>query len=152
MSVTVAVAALLVLAADNQPPDGVRRVPIPVRGDAVYEPFDTTTITSDKGLKDFLLRVDNQDEWTAKQWKAFAQTLVDAKVDFKNEVLLLVRHSEASGSIRVWCELTDEKDGILLVSVRRKVPSFGSWDMAYYCWAYVVSKERAEKLHLRLPR
>jgi hypothetical protein len=145
MGMTVAAAVLLVWAADNQLPDGVRRVPIPLR-DGVYEEFETTTITTDKGLKDFIQRGGKEYEWAAKYWEAFGKTLTDAKVDFKTQALVLVRHSEPSGSIRVRHELTEEKDGVLRVTIRRKEPSLGTWDMAYYCWAYVVPKERELKV------
>lgn len=145
MGVTVAATVLLVCVAADSPLDGVRRLPIPVR-DGVYEEFETTTFTSDKGLKDFIQKGGKEYEWAAKYWEAFAKTLTDAKVDFKTQALVLVRHSEASGSVRVRFELIEEKDGVLRATIRRKEPSLGTCDMAYYCWGYVMPRERAETL------
>ena len=127
--------------------DPVRVVGIPKR-DGWYESFDTRVIGSKKELDALFedaMRGDNQPP-KPSEFEAFKRAVADAKVDFDAEVLWLVRHTEGSGSVRVRFRLTEQPGGGLVASVDRTVPSICTCDMAEYCLAVAVPRERAKKL------
>ena len=106
-------------------------------------------ITSQKELDSFLAD-SRQRGWNGRQ--AFEDALVNAKLDFSKEALVLLRHTEGSGSVRVAFETPVLSDRNLLCKIEgRPIPPGygGTADMAYYCFAVAVSKAQVSKVELQ---
>lgn len=126
-----------------------RIIPIPTRENG-YGNFASIVFTSQKDLDSFLRDTSTQSGWNHRQ--KFEDALLDAKVDFNKEALVLLRHSEGSGSIKVTFERPVLKDRKVLCEIRgRPIPPGygGTTDMAYYCFALAVSKADVSQVELR---
>ncbi|MEQ8849726.1 hypothetical protein [Botrimarina sp.] len=109
------------------------RLPIPHRASG-YQHLDTQVVGSRTALNKLLDGARDRD---------FVDALSAARIDFDRSALLLVRHTEGSGSVRVWVE-TPRVDGeLLIVKVSQQAPELLTADMAYYCFAYVVPRRLA---------
>ncbi len=111
-----------------------------------YSHFESMAITSSDDFKAFLDEI-SQQAWNDRQ--DFVDALLNAKIDFNKEALVLLRHDEGSGSIRVSFEKPVLQDKTLLCEIRGEpLRGLGSADMAYHCFALAVSKSLINKVHL----
>lgn len=130
---------------------GYRLIPITKREHG-YNNFPTQLISSSEELKSFKSQVAKHEGWNNKS--AFTKALTAAEVDFAKEALMLVRHTEGSGSIPVSLAIPKPvESGLLISNVQRsplKSGMSGTADMAYYCYALVVSKALVRKIQLQV--
>ena len=125
-----------------------RIIPIPTRENG-YSKFASMVFMSKKDLDSFLTKTTHVG-WNKRQ--AFEDALLNAKLDFSKEALVLLRHSEGSGSVKVAFETPILDDRNLLCEIRGTPipPGFGgTGDMAYYCFAVAVSKAQVSQVELR---
>src|SRR6185369_7461083 len=111
-----------------------------------YEYFDSMVITSSQDFNAFLNEVSQQQRWSYKQ--AFVDTLLNAKIDFNQEALVLLRHTEGSISARVSFETPVLKEKTLICDIRGELQGAGLGVVAYYGFALVVSKSLVDKVQL----
>ncbi len=124
-----------------------RRIPIPEREHG-YSGFESVMIRSQAELDRFLRKIRGQDGWNNRT--GFEEAIEKAELDFTKEVLVLLRHTESSGSVQVTFEEPKLRDGTLSWNIAREVPFMGTHDMAYYGFALAVSKANVEKVELDL--
>ena len=126
-----------------------RIIPIPSRENG-YSNFASIVFMSQKDLDSFLTDTSTQIGWNNRQ--EFEDALRNAKLDFSKEALVLLRHTEGSGSVQVEFETPILQDRNLLCEIRgRPVPPGhgGTADMAYYCFAVAVSKSHVSQVELQ---
>jgi hypothetical protein len=111
-----------------------------------YQYFDSMVITSSQDFKAFLEEVSQQGYWSNKQ--AFVDALLNAKIDFNQEALVLLRHTEGSISARVSFETPVLKEKTLVCEIRGELNGAGLGTVAYYGFALVVSKSLVDKVQL----
>jgi hypothetical protein len=126
-----------------------RIIPIPTRENG-YGNFPSVVLMSQKDLDSFLTNTSTQSGWNHRQ--EFENALLSARVDFSKEALVLLRHTEGSGSVKVTFEMPVLQDRNLICEIRGKAihPGHGGTDdMAYYCFAVAVSKTQIRQVELR---
>lgn len=123
----------------------LRRFDIPKR-DHGYHQFDTQLLTSPAELDDFLKEIVQQTSWWDRE--AFIATLRSAEIDFAKASLLLLRHTEGSGSVRVRLEPAVVVGDELVLRVTREAPAIGTMDMAYYCFALEIPNACAPRVRI----
>jgi len=126
-----------------------RVVPIPKR-ETGYSNFASVAFTSKKEFDSFISKTSTQIGWNNR--REFEDALRMANVDFTHEALVLLRHNEPSGSVQVTFETPTLQDRKLVCEIRGKPipPGFGGTaDMAYYCFAVVVSKSAVAEVELQ---
>lgn len=128
-------------------PDRFRRVAIPKREHG-YSKMKSSVIRTRTELENFLKTLRGQDGWNNR--KGFEDAIAKAKVDFNQEALIFLRHTEGSGSVRVTFENPSLRNRVFTSKITRKVPEVGTDDMAYYCFALAVSKSAADKIKLNI--
>jgi hypothetical protein len=124
-----------------------RWIPIPKREHG-YGRMDSVVIRSKTELARLLKRVRGQGGWNNR--KGFEEAIIRANVDFNREVLVLLRHTEGSGSVQVTFHRPTVRAGTLTCRITRKMPQVGTADMAYYCFALAVSKSYVSKVELHV--
>ena len=124
-----------------------RRIPIPKRENG-YSRMDSVVIRSKTEMERLLKRIRGQGGWNDR--KGFEDAIIKANVDFNREVLVLLRHTEGSGSVQVTFHMPTVRAGTLTCRITRKVPEIGTADMAYYCFALAVSKSDVSKAELHV--
>ena len=130
-------------AAQSEEDRPFRKISIPEREHG-YQFLETRMIRTQKELNALL----KKQEGERNNRKAFKEGLKKAKVDFEKEVLILITHTETSGSNIVTFE-KPSKDGITLeCRIIRKPAEFGTEDMAYYCFALAVRKSLIGKVEI----
>ena len=132
----------------NQSTQSFRIIPIPKRGG--YSNFESIVLMSKNDLDSFLTDASMQIGWSNKQ--EFEDALLNAKLDFSKEALVLLRHTEGSGSVQVTFETPILQGTNLLCEIRGKPipPGYGGTaDMAYYCFAVAVSKAQVRQVELQ---
>ena len=132
----------------NQSTQSFRIIPIPKRGG--YSNFESIVLMSKNDLDSFLTDASMQIGWSNKQ--EFEDALLNAKLDFSKEALVLLRHTEGSGSVQVTFETPILQGTNLLCEIRGKPipPGYGGTaDMAYYCFAVAVSKAQVSQVELQ---
>lgn len=103
-----------------------------------YHTFDTVVIDSLSAHEAFIDALTPQSSWNDKD--AFLDAMNTLQIDYGMANLLLFRHTETSGSNVVTLH-EPEIDGVTaVIVVDRYVPGSGTDDMAYYLYAYRVSK------------
>src|SRR5258705_8607031 len=127
----------------NQSTQSFRIIPIPNRGG--YN-FESVVLMSKNDLDSFLTDKSTQIGWRQE----FEDALVNAKLDFSKEALVLLRHNEGSGSIQVTFETPILQGTRLLCEIRGKPPQgLGTADFASYCFAVAVSKAQVSEVELQ---
>ena len=114
-------------------------VPIP-KEEHGYSNFETMVIKSQKELDTFLQKGSTGQGMGWNNRADFEKALAQAKLDFDRESLVLLRHTEGSGSVQVNFRQPRVKDKTLICQIDRKEPEMGTADMAYYCFALAVVK------------
>ena len=133
----------------NQSTQSFRIIPIQ-KGEHGYSNFESIVLMSKKDLDSFLTDTSTQIGWNNRQ--EFEDALLNAKLDFSKEALVLLRHSEGSESVKVTFETPILQDRNLLCEIRgRPIPPGygGTADMAYYCFAVAVSKAQVSQVELQ---
>jgi hypothetical protein len=133
--------------ADRPEPKPFRTVGIPDREHG-YDNLKSTVVRTKAEFEALLKEVADQGTWNNK--KAFVDALKGATIDFDKEALVLLRHTEGSGSVQVTFEAPGFKDGTITCSITRKEPPVGTADMAYYCFALAVSKADVKEVVLKV--
>jgi len=111
-----------------------------------YSHFDSMAITTAEDFNAFLEQTSDLG-WNNRQ--EFVDALRDAKIDFNQEALVLLRHTEGSGSVQVSFETPVLKDKTLVCEIRGEpLNGAGTGDMAYYCFALAVSKSLVDRVQL----
>jgi hypothetical protein len=124
-----------------------RVIPIPNRENG-YSNFESVAFNTKVEFESFLARTPKQPGWNSRQ--AFVDALRNANIDFTREALVLLRHNESSGSVRVTFETPTLVDGKLVCQIRGKaLTGGGTMDMAYYSFAVVVSRSVVNEVELR---
>lgn len=134
---------------ENQSVESFREIRIPVRDDG-YQNFQSMVIMSKEELDSFLKDTLTQMGWHNR--REFEDALVNANVDFSKEALVLLRHTEGSGSVQVTFERPVLRERSLVCEIRGKPfppGSGGTTDMAYYCVALAVSKAYVDLVELQ---
>ncbi len=143
---------LLLLAGCTQGDEGapsVRTIPIPKREHG-YSNFDSTAIASQEALDRFLETGSKAEKMGWNNRVDFDKALAAAGLNFDKEVLVLLRHTEGSGSVQVdFRPPTVEKDKVIC-RIDRREPEVGTADMAYYCFALAVAKSGITEVELRV--
>lgn len=129
--------------------DSFRVITIPDR-EYGYSNFESTVIRSKTELDSFIEKVSGKGTRGWNNRKDFVDGIITAAVDFENEVLVLVRHTEGSGSVRVALKTTMVKGETLVCTIERKVPEDCTKDMAYYCFALAVSKSVVQEVEMSI--
>ena len=111
-----------------------------------YNYFDSMAITTSEDFNAFLAEIPQQIGWNGRQ--EFIDALVNAKIDFNREALVLLRHDEPSGSVVVSFETPVLKEKTLVCEIRGKSTSAGTADMAYHGFALAVSKSLVNQVEL----
>ena len=130
----------------NQSRSPFRVINIP-RGDSGYTYFDSLAITTSQDFKTFLEEISQQQHWYDRQ--AFVDALLNAKIDFNQEALVLLRHDEGSISARVTFETPVVQDKTLLCEIRGDQQGAGLMVVAIYGFAFAVSKSLVDKVQLK---
>ncbi len=128
----------------------VRRIPIPKREHG-YSNFDSTVIASQDSLDVFLKTESKVEKMSWNNRLDFDKALVVAKVDFDKEALVLLRHTEGSGSVQVDFRTPAVEGKKVICRIDRKEQEMGTADMAYYCFALAVAKSAVTEVELRIP-
>lgn len=127
-----------------------RIIPIPAR-EYVYSDFKSTVIKSQKDLDSFLAATTSR-RLPMNKTRGFEDALRNAKLDFSKEALVLLRHTENSGSVKVAFETPVLRDRTLHCEINGKPipPGYGgTGDIADYCYAVAVSKAHVSQVELQ---
>src|SRR5258705_4212888 len=119
-----------------------RVIPIPKRGG--YSNFESIVLMSEHDMDSFLRKT------ATHVGQEFEDALLNAKLDFSKEALVLLRHTEGSGSVQVTFETPILQGTRLLCEIRGKPPQgLGTADLASYCFAVAVSKAQVSEVELQ---
>lgn len=130
--------------------EAFRILPIP-KSENGYDSFASGQFESHEQLDAFLKTLAGKPGWNER--KRFEDALKNAKIDFKTERLVLLRHTEGSGSIDVQFLRPEMKGAELRCGIARKEPGgAGTTDMAYYCFALVLQRDAVKKLEFKRHR
>jgi hypothetical protein len=133
----------------NNGTQSFRIIPIQKRENG-YSNFASIAFMSKDDLDSFLKKTSTQIGWNNRQ--EFEDALRNAKLDFTKEALVLLRHTEGSGSVQVTFETPILQARRLLCEILGKPipPGYaGTADMAYYCFAVAVSKSAVSQVELQ---
>ncbi len=129
-------------------PSPYRTVSIP-RRENIYSAFDTTVLQTEKEWNTFVKKRtgDESKKNTSPEpdprLARFINALKQAEVDFEQEALILLRHTESRGNVKVQFTPRVKGDGQLTIRVEREVQGeFGTEVMQYFCYAIAVNTER----------
>jgi len=130
-----------------QDPQAFRVVPIPKRENG-YGNFESVAFNTKAEFDSFIAGTSKQPGWNSRQ--VFVDALQNAGIDFTRESLVLLRHDEGSGSVQVTFETPTLLGRKLVCQIRGKaLTGGGTMDMAYYCFAVVVSRSAVSEVELR---
>ena len=111
-----------------------------------YGNFKSQVIASQNQFDAFVKLMKTQSGWNERD--RFLKVLSEAKLDFANELLVLIRQTEGSSSIRVTFGVPELRGDRLVCPIHREVPRAGDLDMAYYCFAVAVKKGKAKQVEV----
>jgi hypothetical protein len=126
--------------------EGVRAIEIPFEEHG-YSNFESHAIRSQPELDRFIDRISRQQgSWNERT--AFITAIQNAKVNFEEEVLCLLRHTEGSGSIQVRFQQLRFDAKTMTCNVVTRIPEACTCDMAYYCVALAVAANRVDNVDI----
>lgn len=125
-----------------------RIVPIP-KEEHGYSNFESTVITSQGELDKFLQKESKGQDTGWNNRADFEKALAQARLNFDREALVLLHHTEGSGSVAVNFRQPRVKARRLICRIDTEKPEVGTADMAYYCFALAVSKADVEAVELQ---
>ena len=144
-------AALILLvgcAQGTEAEPSVRTIPIAKREHG-YSNFHTTAIASQAALDRFLETESKAEGMGWNNRVAFDRAIAAAGLNFEKEVLVLLRHTEGSGSVQVDFRPPTVESGKVICRIGRREPETGTADMAYYCFALAVPKSGITAVEIR---
>ena len=115
-----------------------------------YSNFESVVITSQDDLDMFLQKKSKGQGMGWNNRKDFEKAIAQAKLDFNRESLVLLRHTEGSGSVQINFRKPLLKKNRIICQIDRKEPETGTADMAYYCFALAVVKADVMKVELKV--
>lgn len=122
--------------------EGIRVIDIPFREHG-YRNLEPQVIRTQEEWKEFADEIIwQQRSWN--KWSEFIDAVQDAKIDFGKEALVLLRHTEGSGSIDVQFRPPRMSGKTMTCNVVTKTPELCTGDVAEYCVAYAVATEHVE--------
>jgi hypothetical protein len=125
-----------------------RFVPIP-RQEHGYSNFDSLVIRSAQELDEFFSRRSIAEGMSWNTRDKFEESIRESRLDYARESLVLIRHTEESGSVQVSFGVQQVKSSVLQCSIHREEPTgMGTTDMAYYCFGLAVLKQKVKKIHV----
>jgi hypothetical protein len=127
----------------------VRVIPIP-REEHGYSNFETTVIASQADLDAFLKKGADGGQMGWNDRAGFEKALADARVDFNRESLVLLRHTEGSGSTRVHFREPQVKGRRVTCRIDTEKAEVGLSVMAYYCFALAVPKAAIDEVEVQV--
>ncbi len=131
-------------------PAPFRMIPIPAEEHG-YSNFDSMVIATPSALEAFM-RAGAVEQGMAWNNRAdFDDALKRAAPDFDRESLVLLRHTEGSGSVRVNLRNPHVVDRRLVLQIERTETEIGTAVMAYYCFALAVVKGEVTSVSLEAP-
>ena len=123
-----------------------RIIDIPERENG-YHDLINEVITTRAEFDKYIEKVKKQKHWNGKS--AFLESLIEAEIDFEREALVIIQLAEGSGSNGItFFEPVVEADK-LICRIGRVIPEIGTMDMAYYCFAIVVDKNRIKTVEVQ---
>jgi hypothetical protein len=125
-----------------------RFVPIP-RQEHGYSNFESLVVRSDRELDEFfsLTSIAAGMSWNKRD--KFEEAIRESRLNFAREFLVLIRHTEESGSVKVSFGVQQVKSSVLYCSIHREEPPrIGTTDMAYYCFGFAVLKQKVKRIHV----
>jgi hypothetical protein len=131
----------------NENQSAFRVLDVP-QGDIGLTYFGSMAITTSEDLNAFLAEIAQQQMWGNRQ--AFVDALVNAKIDFDREALVLLRYDKSGGG-RFPFETPVLKDKALLVEVHIEQlfgPALGI--ISSYCYTLAVSKSLIDTVEYRV--
>lgn len=120
-----------------------KQISVPARENG-YASFSSQAITSKPEFDKFIKSIESAQFFNDKE--AFLEKLRSANLVFGKESLILLRHDEGSGSTQVKLNTPQLKDKQLICKLERKPAQMGTADMAYYCYAFAVSKASVKEI------
>src|SRR5262245_3876055 len=81
-----------------------------------YHNFESMVITTKEDFDVFLKEIPTQIGWNNRE--TFSEALIQSHLDFEREALVLLRHTEGSGSVQVVFGTPLLQDRTLLVEIR----------------------------------
>ena len=105
-------------------------------------------LDSQKQLEDFVKEGEAQAKKSWNNRGGFLKALTEAKVNYRKESLILIRHTERSGSIVVRFARPKLEGEKLVCTIQRDVPYECTDDMAEYCFAVAVDKVTVKQIEV----
>jgi len=130
-------------------PAAFRTIPIPKREHG-YNNFKSMVIHTKAAWEKFKKKHHGKKATGWNQRENVFKALADAKINFEKEALVLLRHSEGSGSTSVTFKKPVLMGKKLVCTITRKVPQVGTANMAYYCFAVVVRKSDLDEVEVQV--
>ncbi len=127
----------------------LRIIPIP-KEEHGYSNFESTVITSQSDMDTFLQKGSKGQDMGWNNRADFEKALAQAKLDFDRESLVLLRHTEGSGSVQINFRQPRFKEKNIICQIDRKEPEMGTTDMAYYCFALAVAKTDVTEVEMQI--
>jgi len=126
--------------------DGIREIYIPFRENG-YRNIEAQVIRSQQEWKGFVDEIIGQERsWNERS--EFIDAVEVAKIDFVKEALVLLRHTEGSGSIEVQFRPPRMAGKTMTCNVVTKTPRLCTADVADYCVAFAVATENVERVEM----
>jgi hypothetical protein len=141
--VVIAIAAVPAPVQSKIAPKPFRVLEIPAREHG-YGNFKTQVITSQEQFDAFLKESAGPLNWNNRA--GFLEGIKKAKIDFTREALVLLRDTEGSGSNKVTLLSPIIKGKTLTCQLERIVPPIGTGDIADYCFALVVDRNKISEV------
>lgn len=125
-----------------------RIIPVPQREHG-YRGITPAVIRSKDEFDAFIKTTREQNGW--KNRDGFITALTNAAIDFDKEALVLIRHTEGSGSTQVSIDSTELQGRKLVCQLHRKTAQIGTTDMAFHCFAMAVLVADVDEVELQKP-
>jgi hypothetical protein len=115
-----------------------------------YSNFESMVLLTRAELDTFLEGTSLQAgmRWNGRE--PFLKAIGAARLDFAREALVLIRHTEGSGSVQIVFDPPHLDQMTLVCTIRRHEPGIGTADMAYYCYALAVSRKNVTQVQVRV--
>lgn len=127
----------------------VKTIAIPAREHG-YRQFDSQIIYTQAQLNDFINRISVVANPAWNNRDQFISAITEAAIDFSRDNLVLIRHTEGSGSVRLDVNEPIIQGGRVLFEIKRQAPAIRTADMAYYSFALVVAKAAASAVDIKI--
>lgn len=125
-------------------------IPIPSEEHG-YSNFESIVIATQDELDAFLAKGSNEQGMGWNNRAGFENALNAGALDFKKQALVLLRHTEGSGSTEIHFLNPEIKAKRLVARVERKEFEVGVDVVAFYCFALNVPKSDVTEVQWRVP-